>query len=174
MSIRRTMQGLREDAAAADATIANVTTRVLEFGRAGVKAVQDIDGAVSAIAPGTFAPPIQGASGGLLDASGRPVSGSPRPVSGGSGGAGGAGGHGGFVTAGDGGGTGGTVGTGGGGSGDGNSFRRIGDAARETTLAVRTLDSRSAQVQAAMLSRLTEIRDRLDRSVDLGLLSRAD
>jgi hypothetical protein len=136
-------------------------------------------------------PPVPPAGGGrmLFDASGQPVLslGALPSRSGGAGGAGGSGGSSRLRIAGTPGvagseavasgfGPGAPVsgGPGGGAGGGGSSFERVVESARGTTQAVRTLDSRSSQLQAAMLGQLTAIRERLERSVDLGLLSRSD
>ncbi len=117
----------------------------------------------------------------LFDASGRPVLtlGELPSRSGGAGGGGGGGGSsrtrigesnaaiGPDLPGSRSGGAGGSAATGGG-------FERVSEASRATTAAVRTLDSRSSQLQGAMLGQLTAIRERLDRISDLGVLSRAD
>lgn len=110
----------------------------------------------------------------LFDASGRPVLtlGELPSRSGGAGAGGGGGGSsrtriGPDLPGSRSGGAGGSAATGGG-------FERVSEASRATTAAVRTLDSRSSQLQGAMLGQLTAIRERLDRISDLGVLSRAD
>lgn len=193
-TMRRNNQAMREftrQAGQAEAALERVATRA---GQIGEELGAGLRRAVESI-PGQSVSEGGGGGGGgasvprgsvvLFDAGGNPIlRGGAPPVSGGGGrGGSGGGGHGGFQRVGEE--AAGAVpgsagarllsgGTGGGSGAGGGSFDRVEAAARGTSQAVRTLDTRSVPLLSSIDAGIRRLGDRIDRLSDLGVLSRAD